>query len=1105
MATVGNLFVNVGASTAGLAKGLDAAQKKVEGFASKAQSTLGSLGQAVPLGGVGNAISSAIDRMSALKDMTSVFTEGVRAAKKAQEELTKAIEASRAAEAALASAKGARRNVGMARAELARQGINPNKAQKALSIVDTSPLREGVKKSAEAAKAAEKALADAQSSGAALTAAKHAERLASMRENLRKATEKHAAAEKALAAAQARASAGGRLSGDPSVARATAKVTAALNERKSAQDALNSAQNAAPILQGQQAILKATEALTAAKQKQVAAEAALAAARKRNQEVERTRAALSARGIDTKNLGKSLQLTDLGKFQKSVEAARSAVAEKEKALASASSGFRAFGLVGKGAALAVGAVAIAAVAAAAGILALARSKARAMDALKDQAVAAGISIENYQRLEHTYHELGVAQGTAAFSTMRLGYALDEAVQGSEDAREKFKRLGLDYAQIASMSPDAALNETIAAIRKLGSQRERVAMLKEMFGKGGIGLAAAVNATNEELAVAAERAEKLVIPADIVADMADTNDAVEAAGKAFDNMLTMLGSTFSPVLRDLADEMFNIFTADPQALLGGLQAIALLCAVIYDAVAAIVNILRVIWNIVQSLAGVVVTVLAAAFAAVAKIVQAIAYAIEWLAGSSHSVSEAIGNAASAGWETAKEAAKGAGEDVAEGFQAAIDAVNPNATLAVIDGIDKSMSGVRETAQEPVLVNIRPNEAAIKEINKTIETLKEKAATLTLGEDEATLAKMKGLGATDEQLAETAALMQKVKALEASKEITEEIKKAQEEIAKASMTAAEFAWEKARADGATVEQADKIASLTQELELLEKQKKVREETLSALEELRTKVDAVGKSESEVLAAKMMQSGATREQIDEAVRLQEILDQAEVSESLADHFKTLNDNLVKATENERALLESQLKNMGLAGQALEDAVSKSVEINAQIAAAEKAAASRKEVESTLADLTEEFKDIGLDEIGKLTRKLKESGATQAEIAQAVSMKKAIDAAGGTEDPAAGVTDSVSTAIGSLTLAGTVTDTAWQGSLVDTAQKQAELLAQIAANTAMQPAAFAESAAKAASSEGVRGMDRSQTDLAAIMSASLEQLKAINANTKAFSEVLS
>jgi hypothetical protein len=1104
MATVGNLFVNVGANTAGLAKGLDAANRKVEDFSTKAQNTLGALGQAVPLGGIGGAISSAIDRMGALKDMTGVFTEGVRAAKKAQEELTKAIEASRAAEAALASAKGARRNVGMARAELARQGIDPNKAQKALSIVDTSPLREGVRKSADAAAAAEKALAGAQTSGAALTASKHAESLTTMREALRKATERHAAAEKVLAAAEARAGAAGRLKGDTSVAKATEKATAALNERRAAQDAINAAQQAAPSLQGEQAILKATEALTAAKQKQVAAESALAAARKRNQEVERTRAGLSARGIDTKNLGKSLQLADLGKFQKSVETAKAAVADKEKALTSASGGFRMFGLVGKGAALAVGAVAIAAVAATAGLLGLARSKARAMDALKDESVAAGITIENYQRLEHTYHELGVAQGMAAFSTMRLGYALDDAVQGSQDARDKFKRLGLDYAQIAAMSPDAALNATIAAIRKLGSQRERVAMLKEMFGKGGIGLAAAVNATNEELALAAERASKLVIPADIVSDMADTNDAVEAASKSFDNMLTMLASTFSPVLRDLADEMFDLFTADPQALLGGLQSIALVCAVIYDAVALIVNVLKAVWNAVQAIVGIVGSALAGAFAAVAKVVQMVAYGVEWLIGSTHGVSEAIGNAASVGWETAKEAAKGAGADATEAFQASVDAVNPNATIAVIKGIDKSMQGVRETAQEPVLVNIKPNEAALKEIDKTIENLKEKIATLTIGESASALAKMKDLGATDAQLEETAALMQKVKALEASKSINDEIKKAQDEIAKSSMTAAEYAWEKARAEGASAEQANTLAALTAELELLEKQKKAREETLSTLDQLRGKVDAIGKSENEVLISKMMQSGATRDQVDEAMRLQGILDQAKVEGSLTDHFKKLNERLAEANANERELLENQLRGMGLAGQALEEAVSQSLAINSQIAAAEKAAANRKEVESTLEGLADEFKDIGLDEIGKLTRRLSEAGATQEQIDQAVGMKNAIDAASGAEK-IAGVTDSVSTAIGNLTLAGTVSDTAWQGSLVSTAQRQADLLTQIAANTAVQPEQFAESAAQVAGSEGVRGMDRSQVDLSAIMSASLEQLKSINANTKSFSEVLS
>lgn len=1124
MATVGNLFVNVGASTAGLQRGLSVAQKKVDDFGKQAQSTLGNLGQVVPaFGGVTGAIQSAFDKFSALKDMSGVFTAGVKAAAKAQQELTKAIEASKAAEAALASAKGSRKNVGMARAELAKQGINPNKASQALSIVDTTPLREKVAKSAQQAAAAEKALSDAQSSAAALTASKHAERLAALRDGVTKASEKLTTAETALAAAQARkaTAAAGR---DPSSGRymnaqaAAAKaerdlqkaaegVAAAQSKKQAAMDAVAAATKAGPTLQGEQAILKATESLTAAKKAQAQAEAALGAARKKNQEIEKVRASLSARGIDTKNLGKSLQLTDLTKFQKGVEQAKAAVVDKEKALQAATSGFRAFGLVGKGAAIAVGAVAVAAVAATAGLLAITKAAAQRMDALKDEAVASGMSIESLQRLTHTYRELGVPQGAAANGSYRLAVALDEAVSGTEEARDKFSKLGLSYQQLASMTPDDALQQTLDKIRQLGSSRERLAALKDVFGKSGFGLAGAVNASNEELAIAKQRADALVLPTALVSDLADTNDAVEAMGAAFDNVKTMLGSAFSPVLRDLADSLFELMTTDTQALLGGLQAIALVCAVIYDVVALVVNALRFVWNLVQAIAGIVVSALAAAFSAVAKVVQAIAYGVEWLAGSDHAISQGIGNAASTAWATAEEAAKAAGQDTLEAFQAGIDAVNPNATVAVINQIGKSWEKTETAIGQPIAVKPELDSSKVKEIERTMKGLREKATQLQFGESAATLKSLEGLGASQSQLDEARALQDSIKAMEAQKTIADQIAAAEDEIAKATMTAYEYTAKKAMLEGATEDQARALASMQEQLATVEKQKQAIEDTASTLNELRNKVDAIGKSEQDVLAAKLAQNGATQEQVNEAMRLQGILDASAADKSLQDHFSKLNDRLLEAQDNERALLEQQLKNMGLTGDALAGAVQKSLDIEKQITAAEKAAADRKQVEDTLAELTSEFQDIGLDEVGKLVRDLQKAGASQVDIEKAVGMKKAIDAAGGDKkDAAEGVTDSVSTAIGNLTLAGTVVDdSAWQDDLLSESMTQAELLSQIAENTARVPADGVQAGASLATVPAVRGIDRSETDLATLLQQSLVELKAINTNTKAFSEVLS
>ena len=1038
MATVGNLFVNIGSSTAGLSKGLDTAKKKVDSFAQQTQGTMGLIGKAVTdsrIGGVVAVFGGIVERASQLKEQMAGFTSGVKAAQAAQENLTKAIEASKAAEAALAGAKGARRNIGMARAELAKGGIDPNKAAAALKVVDTSALKAKVAKATAVATAAELKYSDALMLSAA----------------------------------------GGA---------------------------------GAPAMQ------RATELLTAAKLKQVEAEKALGAARKSNQAIEKTRSALSAKGIDTKDLSKSLKLADVGKFQQGVVDANKAVTDAQGAVTSAASGFRAFGLIGTGAALAVAAVAIAAIAATAALMSMTKAAAKRMDALKDEAALSGMSVEALQRLKYVYGELGVAEGVATSASMKLSVALEDAVRGGDEAREKFARLGLDYKAIAEMSPDAALQATMDHLRALGSSRERIAALKDVFGKSGFGLAGAVNATNEELAIAIERANRLVLPAAMVNDLADTNDAVEAMGHSLTNVSNMMGSTFSPVVRELADAIFDMATSDTEALMGGLQGIAVVCAVIYDVIALVVNALRMVWNIVQAVAGLVVGALLVAFAAVAKVVQVITYGVEFLIGSTHSMSAAIGAAASTAFSAAGEAAKAAGGDAKEAFGAAVDALNPNATTAVVKQIGASWEKTSAQMEgTPASVGVTLNESAVKAIEKTIDGLRNKFSDLSLGENESVIADLQKQGADTATIDEARALQAKIGALEQQQTITDQIAKAQQQIAEATMTAYDFAVATAKAGGATDTQAALLGSIQDELKLREKQKQALEETASTLEDMRTKVDQIGMSEAAVLQLKLQQSGATREQISEATKLQGILDNAKVGDALKSHFATLNSKLMEAQSNEQSLMETQLSNMGLAGDALARAVSQSLAINEQIAAAEKAAADRKTVEDTLNDLAETVGNIGKSDMDKLTMRLEKAGASTEDIARAADMQSKIDASsdsgggggGGGGKTSAGVTDSLSTALGSITIAGSISDgQAVQNQMLTEAVKQTQSLAAIATNT-LPPSMGGDAGASMATLPSVRGVDRSETELVALMQASVAELREINTNTRAFAGVLS
>lgn len=1055
MATVGNLFVTVGASTRGLEQGLKKGQEAVKKFSADTQSALGDIASMIP--GVGQMFARLEGFGRLGKSVGGVWDAFNGGAKEAAER-TKAIAK---AQQDLASLKGTRKNIGMARSMLAQEGFDPNKAASQLKIADTSGAR------------------------AKVTAAINAQREAVQR----------------LAGAEAfRAKvAKGR---DPF----TGHFLSAANKAKMLEAATSD-------------IAKAQEKLTAATASTTAAQKALGAVMDSNRKKEAMRGKLKGMGIDLGKGQSALRLPSLADAQERLAALR-------KEAVDAASGFKVFG-VSIGKALGpLGLIAAAGLAATAGLLALTRSMARAMDQLKDSATAAGIGVEAFQDMENTFHELGVASGVAESASQRLGIKLEEAVQGSEDAQQAFARLGMSYADIGNMSPDAALSATIARIRELGTHRERIAALRDVFGKAGMGLAAAVNATNDEFKTAQERAAKIRIPAAMVSQLAEVNDKVEAAGKAFDKVKTMLASAFAPVLADLADSIFEMFTADPEGMLGGLQTVALVCATIYDTVAAITNTFAVAVNIVQAIGGVLVSGVLAALGGVLKAVQAVVYGMEWISNSAHDASELIGEMASTALIGAGEAAKAAGGDAAEAWTRAVDAVKPDAVMGVLYGI---AAGVEDTADavagSPIQITAQLDKAALKKIDGELQQLRDKVQEMTIGGAAVDLEKFKGLGASEAQAAEYEALQKQLAALEQAQAAHETIADLQDQIAKATMSAAQWAeYEAVTKKGLSVADAAQVRALTEQLDLLEQQQKAREDIAATVSDLQAKVDQLGMSEADILTQKLQQLGATDQQIQQAQQLQAILDAAKVDDALKSHFDALNTRLLEAQGQEEELLRKQLEGMGLTGQALQDALQRTLDIEQQITEAERLKANQDKVAGTLEDLMDQLDRLKLGEAGYLKKQLVEAGATQAEIAQALAMQaeiaslqdtgKATSAAASKADEAQAVTESIDTAFGSMKLAGVVSaGERMQRDLLSETEMQTGLLQNI--NTAMtamvgtgQTAGsgilMAEQQPQAIASTVPVGLSRQEADMATLMKQGNEYLKQIAGNTAAFAGVL-
>ena len=1363
MATVGNLFVNVGASTRGLETGLKNAQNKVESFASKATSSLSGMRLQIPgLGGMGVDLGAISDRIKSITGSFSGFTAITKAAAEQQGKLTAAIKASEAASQSLAGAKGARKNIGEARAMLAKSGIDPNTAATALKTVDTSAMRDKITATTKAATdarlaltAAEKAgvtsgaeqhaaalakaqnavaastarvkdlqvgLAAAESAGAASGAEQRAAALAKAQNALAASTarvkesqvglaaaekagaasgaEQHAAAvakaQNALAASAARvkesqaglaaAQSAGAASGAEQKAAALAKAqntvaasaarlkesqvalaaatksasglnggyyatlmndgqatrmaasankqleksrrdvakatqahsaaeevlkgvqnsapvvagTAAIEAakkrliettkaQKASEEALNKIQNSAPSIGGAKAIeaakkrliettkaQKASEevlkgvqnsapviagvnAIEAAKKRlvdatmaqqsseealkaiqsaapvlvgvkaiegakkrlvdatlaQKKAEEALGAARVSNQAKEEMRSKLNAKGIDLSKGQGALKLQDLSPFQQAAAAAKAEVVSLEGSLAKSGSGMAKFAAYAGAAVTPVLAVAAALGAALAAAMAFTMGQAKQMDALQDAAVAAGTNVETMQRLSATYNELGAASGASEMASQKLAMKLEEAVQGSTEALQSFQRLGLDLEAIASSTPDEALQKTIGAISALGSQREKMLALRDVFGKSGVGLAAVVNASAKSFKEASDRAAKIVIPASIVSTLAAANDKVESTFKAFDKLQAVLAAKMAPTLEKMADALFNFMTTDTASLESGFDGIAAVVSVIYEVCVAIVDVIRIAWNAACFLIEGAMAMIAGICYGVLKLVQAIAYGFEAVSGSTHEASASIGEMADVALELTKQLAIAAGTDLSDvGSAMGMDMAD------AAKSVEKATAAAQQAADKnAVTIRIAADQASLKKVNDELQSMRDKVANLRFGEDSQQLDRIsKGSKGDPIKMKEAEGLQQTLKTLQATDDVKKQIAETTQKIREAynqsaSVTAKQLALEK----GVDPVLAEQLATLIEQDELQQRINAKNQAGVDLVRNLQSEVDAVGMSERDVLKLKMFQQGIGDDLVKQALELQDILDNAKIDSSLKDHFTALNESLLKATGNERALVENQLKNIGLTGDALQNAVDQTMDINAKIDEANKTTANTETITSTIEDLANQLDALKLGDAGVLEKKLRSAGAGDTEVAKALAMQAEIAAlneskTAGTDKgqkDIQGVVDSIDTAFGSFKIGGGRSGEMVQEDILSESAKQTNLLASIANNTgSMSPTGATDTLMASGSTSSTLpispGMARQTDETSVLLKESNTYLKAIATNTAAFAGVL-
>ena len=129
--------------------------------------------------------------------------------------------------------------------------------------------------------------------------------------------------------------------------------------------------------------------------------------------------------------------------------------------------------------------AVAAAAAAAGMAYLTKRAYATMDATAKMSQRLGIATEELLRLRHAAKLSGVDSRVLEMGLQRMVRRISEAAQGTGEARDAIKELGLDAKKLALMGPYKAFLRISDAMKGVANQGDRVRLSMKLWDSEGV--------------------------------------------------------------------------------------------------------------------------------------------------------------------------------------------------------------------------------------------------------------------------------------------------------------------------------------------------------------------------------------------------------------------------------------------------------------------------------------------------------------------------------------------------------------------------------------------------------------------------------------------
>lgn len=251
---------------------------------------------------------------------------------------------------------------------------------------------------------------------------------------------------------------------------------------------------------------------------------------------------------------------------KGISGSISSILEPEADKAGKSAGGKLGSALGTAAKVGAGAITAATAALAAGGAAFVKSSnevAQYGDNVDKMSQKLGLSAKSYQEWDYVMQLAGTDMGSMTTGLKTLTNKLDDAKNGSDEARGMFEKLGISMEDINTMSREDLFAKTIEGFQGMADSTDRAALANDLFGKSGQNLAPLFNQSAEATKGLIEQANQygMIMSKDAVKASADFEDALTKMQSTMTGAKNALIAEFLPSLTSMMDGVSMLVSGD----------------------------------------------------------------------------------------------------------------------------------------------------------------------------------------------------------------------------------------------------------------------------------------------------------------------------------------------------------------------------------------------------------------------------------------------------------------------------------------------------------------------------------------------------------------